>query len=271
MTRVGVCLIAATSVLAAAVWAGVGDVISSFRATSGTDYAGGVYRDAAYVYVAFYSTQPYYYIKKYTPAGSCVGVIALGPAWQWPLTDADHSRRGAGYVTIATDASSLFTYDLSTGNRVESINLGLYDIWGYAYRPGARFAFASEDSSEFIFKYDASWSVVSSFKTGGALAATDRYKGRPGDYVIVDSTPARVYTGDGSLVGTFPNGRDVIGPNGRDVIGRGCVCGPGYPASWGTTYWRYEGWSGCWVYQIDLGNTTAVAPASAGRIKALYR
>jgi hypothetical protein len=245
-------------------FAGVGDVISSFRATSGTDYAGGVYRDDTYVYVAFYSTGIYYYIKKYTPAGSYVGVLYLGSPWQWPLTDADHSRRGAGYVTIATDASSLFTYDLSTGNRVEAINLGLYDIWGYAYRPGARYAFASEDSSQFIFKYDASWSVVSSFRWGGALAATDRYKGRPGDYVIVDSTPARVYTGNGSLVGTFPNG--------RDVIGRGCVCGPGYPASWGTTYWRYEGWSGCWVYQIDLGNTNvAVAPASAGRIKALFR
>ncbi|MEE8640157.1 MAG: hypothetical protein V3T41_07085 [bacterium] len=264
MTRVGVCLIVATSVLAAAVWAGVGDVISSFRATYGTLYAGGVYRDDTYVYVAFYTTGLFqYYMKKYTPAGSYVGVIALGPAWHWPLTDADHSRRGAGYVTIATDANVLFTFDLSTGYRVESINLGLYDIWGYAYRSGARYAFASEDSSQFIFKYDASWSVVSSFRWGGALAATDRYKGRPGDYVIVDSTPARVYTGDGSLVGTFPNG--------RDVIGRGCVCGRGYPASWGTTYWRYEGWSECWVYQIDLGNTTAVAPASVGRIKALYR
>jgi len=70
-----------------------------------------------------------------------------------------------------------------------------------------------------------------------------------------------VYTAAGSAVTTF----SIPGTT------YGCVCGPGYPASFGTTFWCNSDFGGRRAYQLDLGNGTAVAPVSLGRIRALFR
>ena len=257
---------ALTALAAVCAWGAAGDVISSFPVNMYNEWPAGVYRDADFVYVVFSPLPPFlHYARKYTPAGSYVGVIGLGFMGIRPLQDADHSRWGGGYMTVGTDGPMLYTFDLSTGKCVEGKNLGFYEVWGYAYRPGGKFAFVSDDLGT-TYKYNSSWSVVSSFPWGGGLAATDRFLGRQGDFVILGGRPATVYTATGSLVGTFANN-----PGG---LCHGIVCGPGYPGSWGTTFWRYDqsgyGVEG-WVYQIDLGNTTTIAPASRGRVKALFR
>lgn len=241
-----------------------GDIISSFPVTSHTTWPAGVYRDGTYVYfVVSWPPEPSDSAYKYTPAGEFVDHFHF-KIWNWyPLNDPDHSRLGDGYMTAGTEGNFLITYELATGNWVGNTPIGIYDIGGYAYRGGgARFAFATDDAGT-TYKFNPAWHVVSSFAWGGALAATDRYDGRSGNYVIVNSTPAYVYTGAGSLVGTFANRG-----------GRGCTCGPGYPAGWGTTFWNYRTISATeyMVYQIDLGNATvSILPASAGRIKALFR
>ena len=53
----------------------------------------------------------------------------------------------------------------------------------------------------------------------------------------------------------------------------GGVCGPGAPASWGITYWcNVRLGLEYYAYQFDIGGTEpAVAPASLGRVKALFK
>jgi hypothetical protein len=269
MKKLTITTAAALGALAAfCAWGAPGDIISSFPVKGYNEWPAGVYRDADFVYVVFSSSYLplYHYLYKYTPSGSYVGSLYLQKFNFWPLQDADHSRWGAGYMTVGTDGEWLFTFDLSTGKCVEAKNLGFSEVWGYAYRPGGKFAFVSDDLWT-TYKYNSSWSVVSSFPWGGGLAATDRFRGRPGDFVIRGGRPASVYTATGSLVGTFAN-------NSPGGACHGIVCGPGYPGSWGTTFWRYDQisfFTEGWVYQIDLGNTTDIEPASLGCIRALFR
>ncbi|MGD8718103.1 MAG: hypothetical protein PVH29_04695 [Candidatus Zixiibacteriota bacterium] len=241
-----------------------GDIISSFTVQTPALWIAGVYRDGAYVYFAV-SWAPVRYdsVYKYTPDGALVDFITFNRPNNYPINDPDHSRLGDGYMTAGTEGDFLITYDLTTGRWVENTEIGISDIMGYAYRgDGARFAFAMDDAG-IVYKFNPAWNVVASFPWGGALAATRYYDGRAGNYVIVNGNPADVYTGAGSLVGTFPSS-----------VSQGCVCGPGYPASWGTTFWNYGRVSAdtYMIYQIDLGNgLTAVEPASLGKVKALYR
>ena len=248
--------LAAAALGGAAVSAGaaVGDVLSSFAWAD----ARNAYRDAGYVYcVAGVNT-----LRTYTVGGSLVHTVALSGLTD--AGDADHSPTGAGYFAVIERSSVIFEYRLATGSFVRSI-VAIPGTLGGGYFPGSPYLYVH--INPYVVRLTTAGSFVSSFLvsySAGPIAATNRFNGRAGDYVVVGgrtSGSTRVYTGTGSAVTTF----NVPGPT------LGCVCGPGYPSA-ATTYWCNIGvGANRYAFQFDLGNATAVAPASAGRIKALYR
>ena len=250
-------LFAAVTLCAAAAPAGaaVGDVISSFAWSN----ARNAYRDAGYVYcVAGVNT-----LRAYTPGGSLVRTVTLGGLTS--AGDADHTPSGAGYFAVIQNSSYIYEYQLSTGSFVQSMYL-MPGILGGGYCPGSPYIYLH--ASPIVGRFTTSGSLIGSFLvsySAGALAASDRLNGVAGDYVVVagrTSGATSVYTGTGSMVTTFTVPGSTLG----------CVCGPGYPSTSATAYWyNVSAGSSTYAYQIDLGNATAVAPASVGRIKALYR
>ena len=257
-------LLAAGAILAAATAASaaLGSVISTFS-LSGTaqPYALGIYRDAKYVYGVLYSSGATY-LRSYTTSGVPVGSITLGGAARGP----GHSQLGAGYMG-AVDNSRVVHYDISTGSRIASFSVAS-GARAYDYIPGGPYVYVATDRT--VYCYTTAGSLVRVFPVSsyvGGLAATEYLNNRAGEYVVVgpwsSGMPAYVYTGGGSLLRSFV----VVGTT------NGCVAGAGAPRTYGTTYWcnQYIG-SGLYAYQIDLGNTNAaLAPASVGEIKALYR
>ncbi len=236
-------------------FASVGDVISTFAWPD----ARNAYRDAGYVYcVAGVNT-----FRTYTAAGSLVRTVSLSRLTD--AGDADHSPSGPGYFAVIERSSVIFEYVVSSGSFVQSFAAAPGTLGG-GYFPGATYVYIHV--SPYVFRFTTVGSLVGSFLvsySAGPLAATNRFNDRAGDYVIVGprtSGYTMVYTGAGSVVTTF----NVPGTT------LGCVCGPGYPSSRGTTYWcDIAVGSSRFAYQIDLGNAAAVAPASAGRVKALFR
>ncbi|HUV86674.1 MAG TPA: hypothetical protein VMX79_06130 [bacterium] len=259
---------AALAVAANVAYGEVGSVISSFRVNVyyPPEMTTGVYRDAAYVYIVTYDYGENFYLIRYTPDGTKAGTIGLGYLPFGPALlpyGADHSVSGAGYVSFSFDDGYLLTYSTSTGSLVESIQREPY-FDQYAFIPGGRSIYVGLGSV--VYRMTRAWSVVNSFPFQGFLgAATEDFNGGHGQYIITEryGTTAYVYAGTGSLVSTFSTIH-----SGKDT-----VCGPGYPASYGTTYWRFINTASDygWCYQIDLGGATAVAPASLGKVKALFR
>jgi hypothetical protein len=126
----------------------------------------------------------------------------------------------------------------------------------------------------YVYRFTTAGSLVGSFAAPYGtreLAATRYFKGCGGEYIITAakeySKPAHVYTNTGSLVGSFKVPTSEYGTNTY-----GAVCGAGYPARYGTTYWciRSKTFDYFMLYQLDLGANPAVTPASVGRIKALF-
>jgi hypothetical protein len=236
-------------------FAGVGDVVSSFAWPGALN----AYRDASYVYcVAGVNT-----LRTYTVSGSLTGTVPL--AGLTSAGDADHSPSGPGYFAVIERSSVIYEYLVSSGSFVRSITGGPNTVGG-GYFPGSSYVYIHV--RPYVYRFTTAGSLVGSFLvsySAGPIAATDRFNARAGDYVIVGAQTAgntMVYTGAGSVVTTFTV------PGGT----YGCVCGPGYPPSYGTTYWcNLAVGSSRYAYQIELGNGTAVAPASVGKIKALYR
>jgi hypothetical protein len=255
-------LLAAGAILAAATAASaaLGSVISTFY-LSGTaqPYALGIYRDATYVYGVLYSSGATH-LRSYTTAGTPVGSIPLGGAARGP----GHSQLGAGYMG-AVDNDRVVHYDISTGSRIASFSVAS-GARAYDYIPGGPYVYVATDRT--IYCYTTTGSLVRVIPVAsyvGGVAASRYVENRVGEYLIVgpwsSGMPAYVYSG-GSLLRSFV----VVGTT------NGCVAGAGAPRTHGTTYWcnQYIG-SGLYAYQLDLGNTNVgVAPASVGRIKAIY-
>lgn len=246
----------------------VGSVISSFRVNViyPPEMTAGVYRDASYVYIVVYDYGENFYLYSYNPDGTRastvdLGLLPFGPAD--PPYASDHSVLGAGYVSFPFGGGYLLTYSTSTGSLVESIQREP-KFRDYAFIPGGRCIYVGLDGV--LYRMTRAWSVVNSFPYFDSLgAATEDFNGGHGQYILTESfgTTVCVYTGAGSLVSTFP-----VMHSGKDPC-----CGPGYPPSYGVTYWRFikSGESDGWCYQIDLGGATAIAPASLGKVKALFR
>ncbi len=267
MKRKGVTLIAGVLALAvAAAWAGPGSVISSFRVLSGDDPL-GAYRDADYVY-AICGSSLWAYAKIYTPTGSYVrGIDFL--LLHWVPEDPDHSYLGPSYITIAVELG-VQTFPKTGGTYVRWDHRELDETLGYAHLPGSPYYYVgvTHYKDEYIiYRFNTEGSLINSFVPdyGGKLAATDRFAGVPGEYLITWSgSSCGVYEPAGSLVATFNH------EAGLSLYGG--TAGPGYPASYGTTLWAMANYVD-WVYQIDLGNEVipTVAPASLGKVKALFR
>jgi hypothetical protein len=246
---------AATLLAAAPALGAVGDVISSFPWPS----ARNAYRDASYVYCVVGTNT----LRRYTVGGSLAGTVALRGLTA--AADADHCVAGAGRMTVLGGGNRIFEYRISNGSLIRSFAASP-STTGYGYSPGRAYYFVHSGAD--VYRYTKAGSLVSSFTvsySAGPIAVADRFRNRAGNYVIVGSRlgfHATVYTGSGSRVTSF-----VL-----PAVTYGCVCGPGAPSTYGTTYWcNLRMGTGFYAYQIDLGNATAVAPTSVGRIKALYR
>ncbi len=273
LTRKGVIAIAGALACAAAVaWAGPGSVISSFKVTETGDLPLGAYRDADYVYV-IHMAPLWHYAMKYTPTGSFVGI-----SYFWNIRfvpeDPDHSFLGSSYITLAVEAG-VVTYRKAGGSPVRWDHTKLIETLGYAHRPGSPYYFVgvapeSSDYDYIVYRFNTAGSLISSFvpRYGSKLAATDRFAGVAGEYLITFGGygTCGVYEPTGSLVATFNQEAGWI---------YGGTAGPGYPALYGTTLWALamQGYRDNVVYQIDLGNEIipTVAPASLGKVKALFR
>jgi hypothetical protein len=257
-----IAILAAAAALAAlgpvSTWGAVGSVISSFEWPG----ARNVYRDSDYAYsVASLNT-----LRAYTANGSLVNSVNL--AGLTDAGDADHSVLGGAYLAVLDSTNLLRDYVISTGSLARSVAVS--NCVGYGYIPGGAYMYVA--AGTYVYRYNTAGSLVSSFRIMGpyigGIAATRTFKGQSGEYVVVavwayDSDVGMVYTGAGSAVATFT----IPGTT------HGCVCGHGYPASCGTTFWCNSevGAGRRWAYQLDLGNGTAVAPTSLGRVKALFR
>ncbi|MEE9457536.1 MAG: hypothetical protein V3W11_10350 [bacterium] len=261
-----ICVAAAFLAAAFAAQAAVGSVISSFRMTGAeTPRATGIYRDWTYVYGILYSAGSDY-LTTYTPAGSMVSSATL-PQAQAPR-DADHSTLGTGYVDVFDfDKKMLLTYK-KNAEFVKAKPLPS-DTTAYAYIPGSSKYFITRD--EMVFRYTTNDVLVNKFYVGGyirGLAATPAYDGKNGEYVIIGRSRvggySYVYTGGGSLVDSF-----VVPGTGTyaSVVGRA------NPKKYQRAYRCVQRrGSGRWAYQVDVEATApAVAPASIGRLRALYR
>jgi hypothetical protein len=274
LTRKRVIAIAGTLACAAAVsWAGPGSVISSFIVTETGDPAFGAYRDADYVYV-IHMAPLFHYAMKYTPTGSYVGISTYWNCRFIP-EDPDHSYLGSSYISVAVE-TGIITYPKSGGMWARWDHRELIDACGYAHRPGSPYYFVgvwpeSRDYDYIIYCFNTAGSLISSFVPTYPvvpLAATDRFGGATGEYLIAFcGLVGAVYEPTGSLVATFiPEGEHQL---------NGGTAGPGYPASYGTTLWAFAMGPpyNKRVYQFDLGNEIIpnITPASLGRVKALFR
>ncbi|UCH79461.1 MAG: hypothetical protein JSU81_05795 [Candidatus Coatesbacteria bacterium] len=261
----------AAALAAGGSWAGPGSVISSFQVSGGYDLAFSAYRDADYVYAIFQSPM-FSYARIYSPAGSFVR--ESGVWWgRYVPEDADHSFLGPSYITLAVE-KGVATYLKTGGAPVRWDHQNLIETLGYAHFPGSPYYYVGvwvdpHYTEYFIYRFSTGGSLISSFEPsyGFKLAATDRFAGAPGEYLIAyGGSPCGVYEPAGSLVATFNH------EAGHSLYGG--TAGPGYPASYGTTLWamRFTYPYGV-VYQIDLGNGSPsnLEPTSLGRVKALFR
>jgi hypothetical protein len=249
---------------AAPAWSVV-SVISSFKVSgAGGPYALGVYRDSRYVYEIMYAS-PTPTLRRYTPAGKLLSVEVLNGVKV--LRDAGRSDLGAGYFSaLDADNGRLVTFT-KAGSFVSAREVPR-DARGYARRRGEREFYLGR--GPYVYFYSVSGNVGSSFHAASYvndLAVTDFFGGEAGGYVLVGyvraNEPVRVYTHSGSLVMYF----SLSG-----VYNRGAECGRAVPARYRRSYWCNRRCAdGTYAFQVDIGYTVAVAPASVGKIKAIYR
>ncbi len=264
--------VVAALVITGAARAGVGGVLHHFN-MSGNIFpvAAGVYRDDAYVFGTFFTGNGGE-LRRYTSAGSLINSFPLAGAVA-PL-DPGPSPRGSNYITVLDAGTALRTYETATGSFISSVAVPTSS--GYAYVPGGEYIYLA--ASPYVHRYTTAGSHISSFNVGddaGTLAATPYFDSLAAEYVIVLPAsrgvhPALVYTGDGSFVSSFT----FSGPYPDMDYRLGASVGEGYPSSAGPTLWLTLQTDFIWrsAYEIDLGNgRIAVAPASLGRIKALFK
>ena len=259
---------------AAAAFGAVGDVISSFHIPRGPRIA-GLCRDAEYVYLVV-DTGTSKLLRTYNVNGSLVREIPLEESDNY-AEEGDHSPKGSGYfalfelAALPSEYMYVVSYKLATGSIVDTIYISAHTIYwepsGFAYVPGSHYIYCAmwrrEHGPHYVTRYTTTGTEVGRIERRCvSLGATPLYNSLEGEYVVIADKPTWVYTSSGSLVGSFA----------LPFYPSKSVCGPGAPSSYKTTFWcimriNYEDY----CYQIDLGNTTHVAPASLGRVKALFR
>ncbi len=270
--RLLVVSITALTVAAVAVPGRLGSIISSFYMGDlwRMDYC--ISRDSSYVYViAGFESGGGSTLFAFMPSGKFAFSSGVGPLH----SEADHSVLGSGYIAAINwyGVARVYDYAVYTGSVVGSW-APFERMSAYAYIPGGRHKYVitgDYTSNGYLYRFTTEGSLVSSFSVGprtAGLAATDTFAGRDGEYLIVTKNWRRyVYSASGSLITSFEHYQYNTG-------NYGCVCGPGYPADYGTTLWYIQSvWyeHNAYVFQAYLGNGVAVAPASVGKVKALFR
>jgi hypothetical protein len=262
---------------------GLGSIISSFVLcrTSEDPATYGLYRDASYVYAVkgIVGTR---YVYKYTPAGSLVSTTACpGFTLGYPR-DEDHTHLGAGYLcVVAGYVNQVQIIHISSGSTVQSWTpnpkgkpYSMNITWD-----GTHYYFNGAEDKNLFYRYTAAgapagtWTATgwpSSMWACGGVGFARSAAGQSGRYLVCTSfgswEPGCVLNmADGSCVSTFATWR---------TNSQGLTVGPGAPRSYGDTAWI------CWynfggafkmALQVDIGSTVSVAPASIGKVKAIYR
>ena len=252
---------------AGACHARVGSVISTFSPWHNyREVVDTIYRDGEFVYgVVRDETKPWTAIYKYTPSGSFVaGGPGLDPYGSYG--DTDHSTLGSGCFSVVFDGNTVQDIDLLSGSVVNSW-APFSGIKGYAYIPGGRYKYVSDGNC--VYRYTAGGSLASSFFVPAgvsSVSATGAFCGQKGEYIVVTKdADATVFNTSGKQVTKFRLPK-------FSIKNFSSVCGVGYPAECGTTFWCLEAiYYGVYVCQISIGNGVAVEPASVGKIKALFR
>jgi hypothetical protein len=272
---VKIIIVLSTSLLTAALsFAEFGSIISSFVTTRPPE---GVCRDAAFVYVIGKGSPQFEYLQKYTAAGSFVSEIRLPDGYTYGDLEACHL--GTGYLTAASSYGFCFIAK-STGSFVSYVHApgpGGEGSDAVAWN-GQHYYISSRNARGEFRRYTPTGSFAGAWlapgwpgnmtMTGG-IAFAHRARGRAGDYLVCSGggnyQPTAVLNlANGSLVGTFGNPQAIyVGASYGDSS---------QPATYGAAYWVCYG-LGAGVSEIDIGATggNAVAPASIGRIKAVYR
>ncbi len=245
---------------------GVGSVILSWSTPAGSN-ARACCETGGYVIVNTYYNPQYVC----TPAGSLVRshAIAGGSGWR----DSSRCHLGLGYYAIinATARKVAFVHR-NSGAVAGSFAVTAMSPFpmNLAYDARAQCYYANGyNEASFARRYTTSGSFAGSIKIGGfgsycgALGWTPRVKGLAGSYIWASNPGATsevICTTAGSVVASW---------SGPGRSGCGGDCGK-HHASTARVVWELYG-ANLHVYEIDLGNDTAVTPASLGQVKALYR
>jgi len=267
---------------AGAAFASMGSVISSFRLSGMAEpFATGVYAGTSYVYAIFYSASDNY-LYRYTRAGSLTSTYSLRGS-RVPR-GGDGCHLGAGYLSVVdSQTNRLLMYRTNGGMPVASfpvtppVGYSLQDVmWtGSCYEVtdgvarGSFNRYAGDGTFEGLVTYQG-WPAAMTGTGAAAYAATAN--GRNGDYLVasarLNGQPSCILDvgGAGSLVATF--GMPALYACG------GCIGPSSQPATYGNAYW--VSWvvpSSIYCMQVDIGGRALsdVAPASLGKVKALYR
>ncbi len=267
----------AWSVLAAgAAAADVGSVINSFRmnAYSGTyRWCFGMARDEAYVYAVdfdLFTSEDYLIVRG--PTGNLVRAVPVPGVGGSGRSFADNSHLGAGYMAVC-DFGYLLTMDKKTGYTISSFGVNRAD--GFFWY-GPYYYFARYRSPGVFDIYTSTGSSAGSWRASGWPAAITELSGcgyspyacgAEGRYLVATAFESYepsciIDIGTGSLLATWALGAS-----------EGAVCGPAYPRTYGEAYWIIKIMTGSfYALQVDIGGRyVGVAPASVGKIKALYR
>jgi hypothetical protein len=270
------------AVAAAAAFAATGSIISSFNFNTGSYLSGGVYRNVAGVFTLLCpGDHRYPFIRYLSTTGSVLGTYPVNMGLCTP-EDHDACHLGAGYLAVVNSYSSnrrLFCLRTVTGAVAGSFALAegapypKNVLWDGTYY----YVNGYNDKGTF-YRYTSAGSAVNSWTAAGWPAAITacggigyaaNVNGTPGRYLIANSAAinqpsAVINMNTGSLVATFSHVSHGLGS---------CVGPSSDSVKYGNVFWSlwYNSPEPLRVYEIDLGVTLPVAPASVGRIKAVFR
>jgi hypothetical protein len=256
-------IILLTVLFAGAASADLGSVVSSFRLSSASlPYVTGIMRQShsgVVYWGALYSNGPDYLLQ-YNAQGSIIGSYILDNCTA--PGDMDMSTGHNVYV-LDTQRSALLEYVLTTGSFVGSRPVPPNTKGYAAFFEWERFLAIGT----WVYYYDRNWSVVRSFNTSmdiGAIAWSRCLLNKEWHTVIVaphGPGPFHCYyVSNGSHAASF-----AVPGSGT----KGAHCDKG----WAPYFYcnRLTLGGDMYLYKIDIDGLSAVAPASVGRVKALFR
>ena len=242
-------------------------IVSSFRVSGTTEpRARGIFTGgfAGYVYGIFYAGPGSHSLAAFTKAGSLLATYPMAGGVM--LGDADHAPEGypGCFAVVDEGAHDLKAYT-TTGSFHGVIRTLPGDVVAYACGGHVidYLYLGTQDGK--VFRYTPAWSFLNSFWTGvptADLAAGQGYDGRWGNWVVLGPSqpPADLAAYQGES-GWFYASFALPGNASRGAVYRAAA----------TVWCLRDLGAEIWAYEIYTGPLMAVAPASLGRIKALYR